>query len=620
MTEAQLRRAARPLKLDDKLVFKMRKDFAHGDQLGVNYEYYIGRKPIRGTSSEEFKFELADFEAIVATNDQIKPGLENVANATLGRDPEWTLKLSSSDVTSALLNDLRKDEFEDLSNDEKNLASTLSELETLSGAWHRDAELRERLWDAHYKAQWAGESYVRLLVPSELTRRDVFFDSVFAAALYGEDWLADPANFDLVNPRVTPGSLDSLSDALERICLEVHTSETIREIKQGHTVLGYAVLYKKENDDRSYFEVHDPFFITHYVEENNQLKPLVDERYLSPFADVNANRVRNPWFLIVPMKRTQGSVLDPDLIQKQQRLNISVTNGNRNDDLYGWRSAITTNADEITETINGVETEVSWTIGPRVVTMLRGLPTKVSDALIPGEEPEVEGYTTPGVHFIDPLDPEYSIKWSNYWEYLIARKLNQEHLLGDFKAVSGESKKQDQKTFDRRIIREAAYVAPAGQNVILRAIAFANYMTKAQIALDVSKLECIFKLYLDISKGSLDTFKTMSDARQRGHVSLESLVEANPIVTDAASELKRLQNENAQSQDELVQRRLLFAELYQAHEKGYTSLETVVKNNPGVTKEAFDEELANVKAALETRRVERETEIEARLNGVTNVD
>lgn len=504
-----------------------RRDFAHGKLLGDDLSYFIGPKP-DGTDLERVK----EFESVVGTDDIIGPCLQRITDAIVGRDPEWSLSADGLTATS------EPEEGTSFSPEQQAIIERLQALEAAGGDWHVDVDLQAALAKAHYTAQWAGEAYVRFYLPEELSRLDPDFEAPEGVELSEDD-------LEEVNPALRQGSLPNVQAGLERLHLEVYDPTQAGEVKSQNGVLkGYYFLYKR--DDVNYVEYHTPLHIIHYKRSGNGLEEVT--RYDSPFAEANKGRYRRRKFMMIKYEREGGPVLTDDLMQKQSRLNATLTNGNRNDYLAGYRSVITTNADPVTK-VNalGEEVEAEWKLAPDIVTELVGLPGEL----------DAEGnpirYETPGVHVIDPVNPDYNLKWAGGWEERVYRTLNQLHIYyGMQGGLAVEAKHLMREPFDKHAMKDAGPLALLLATVVERVLSFAQWLSQEE-TLEVS---CTPRMYLEVLRGNLEQFKVLVDAFDRGLATVETVVESNPAVTDPVTEtkeVKRIQEERRERERQEVE-------------------------------------------------------------------
>lgn len=489
---------------------KIRHDFAHGEQLGPDLAYFVGPKP-KKTDPERVK----EFETVVGTDDVIGPCMRRITNAIVGRDPEWSLQHGDLSVS------FEPKEGKALTEEQTRVISSLEALEEAGGDWHLAVNLQAKLAQAHYISQWAGEAFVRLYLPEELSRLDPDFEP---PGELSEDELEE------VNPALTQGSLESVAAALERTYLEVYDPRHAGEVRSVNGVLrGLYFLYKR--DDQDYVEYHTPAAIIHYKRNGDKLEEV--SRYDSPYAEHNRGRYRGRKFMMIRLEREGGPALTDDLMQKQSRLNAVLTNGNRNDHFSGYRSVITTNADPVTKlNAKGEEEDVEWKLAPDIVTELVGLPLEL-DA-----EGNPTRYATPGVHVIEPVNPEYNLKWAANWEERCYATLDQRHIyLGMNAGLAVEAQLEMRGPFDERAVKESGPVALLLNTTVERALEFAQWLAKG----DALEVRCVARMFVKVLRGNLEEFKAQIDAYSRGLASIETVVESNPSVTDVAGERKRVE-------------------------------------------------------------------------------
>ncbi|HEX2864274.1 MAG TPA: hypothetical protein VHN99_06875 [Deinococcales bacterium] len=445
-------------------------DYANGEQFGgSNGTYWRGRRPNAGLNDELQRSFVQD--------DQIGPAIDRLVDAIVGRDFEWNL----ADATVP--------EGQDQPPEVQETIDALA-------AWHTAARFHKAVRDAKRAEQWGGVSCLRVFIPTAYADKAV------------------------------QGGAASLAEALELIhimAVPATAGGVLRD--EFDRELGYWYRYTTLDDgnvEKQLLELHTPTEIR--VCDPLSLEPI-GEAVPNPLFD--EARLRRPRFLMQALERVSGPVITPSIIDLQDRLNVSWTNLARNDDLAGYRSIISVNAEGPADESGK---PIPWTMGPAIVTELRGVVWGDGNA---------KQMATPNVIIVDPVNPAtYCIPTIQALRESLLEAFDQLWTLNVGVNVSGESKRESRKSFDKRTASEAANVAEGirwALGTVLRLAAWLQGNPTMYDALTVTP-----KLFLDTSNGDLATFQALLPAFQAGTVSLETMVEANPAVSDADAELQRL--------------------------------------------------------------------------------
>lgn len=457
-----------------------RHDYAHGDQYGVNGGNWKGRKPADGTES--------DFLTMLVLNDQIGPAMAREVDAQFAKDAEW----------DAVQDGERLDADSDL-------VRWLSD-------WHEEAGLNGAAKDAARTHWWAGRMVGRVYVPNE----------------YAERLLSNPP--------------ETIDDALQLIHVQAVDPREGGPIVDSHKrVLGYWHRYTREveGQDRpqQIVEVHTPRHVLMFVQGDDG-KLTLDDAADNPFYDpTQPERLRRSEYLMWHIDRDGGSSITPSVRDAQDRLGVVTTYAGRNDDQTGYRQIIVSNAEQF---VDETGKPVPFPMGPGVAVALKGL--LVNDP----ENPPVNGASalerhTPTWQVIEPLNPEeFHIPSINLWKRTILERLDQLWTLNPETSVSGESRRQSRKPFDRR----ASF---AGQNVgaflawaLRAALMLARQMTGER---DYDNVTFQPRMFLDVDAANLEELRVKLSMWQAGALTLVSLLESTPGVSDAAKEAASVEKE-----------------------------------------------------------------------------
>lgn len=452
-----------------------RHDYAFDRQLGESLENWKGRKPAEGTDDQ-------DFLDMLVVDDQIGPAMGREVSDQFAKDPEWDAAQGSTKLEAS------------------------SELVTTMSDWHTEAGLSAAAKDAARARWWAGRMVGRVYIPAE-----------YADRLTGKD------------------KPNTLADALELIHVQAIDPREGGPILDLHSrVLGYWYRYQRTGKDgqtERILEVHTPAQVLTLAQDSGGALRLDGDPADSPFQDpANPQRLRRAEYLMWHVDRDGGSCITQSVRAAQDRLNVVNTYMGRNDDQTGYRQFITVNAEQPKDA-KGRPT--AFPMGPGVAINLRGLKKpKTGNSTLGDTEPD---RFTPTWEVVEPLSPEtYHIPSINKWKSSLLEKLDQLWTLTPDVQVSGESKRQSRKPYDRR-------VAFAGQDAGLF-IAWAlraALRLAAQIIGKVNEYRDVTfqpKMYLDVDGANLEELKVKLQMWQAGALTLVSLLEATPGVGDAARE------------------------------------------------------------------------------------
>jgi hypothetical protein len=231
-------------------------------------------------------------------------------------------------------------------------------------------------------------------------------------------------------------------------------------------------------------------------------------------------------------ERPSGSILRWQHIDLQDRLNVAWTNLSRNDDLAGFRMLSVSNAKRPTDPLTGLE--VNWHMGADVVLMPEGL------------EIEGGGLTTPNVLVIDPINVStVNLPTITAFREAIAGHFNQTWAKTNTFAMSEGSQKETRKGFDKTVMGEGALLNLVVETLVKNTLLLAGALQGD--ALKYADIAVTPRIFMDVAQGDLEIFKALSGA-PAGLVSIETIIESNPAVTDPLLELKRLKKEQITQQ------------------------------------------------------------------------
>lgn len=454
--------------------------YAHEDQYGEAGEGWKGRRPADSV-------DLDDFLDMLVMDDQIGPALGREVDAQFAKDPEW-------DATQG-----------------KAKLDTGHEVITALTEWHREAGLTGAASEAARARLWAGRMVGRVYVPSEYS------------------------------DRLLPTATDrptTLAEALELVHVQAVDPREGGPIEDAHgRVLGYWYRYKRTPDggqEQTVLEVHTAQHVLTYLQDSAGTLTLDGETPAdSPFYDAKGpQRARRAEYLMWHADRQGGSAITRSIRDAQDRLNVVNTYMGRNDDQTGYRQFIVSNAEQPK---NKKGEFVPFPMGPGIALNVRGLKKPRTSTGLTGAADEDRH--TPTWEIVEPLNPEqYHIPSINRWKGSLLEKLDQLWTLTPDVQVSGESKRQSRKPFDRRV----AFGAQDTGGFLAWALRSA-LMLAGQILRRASEYrEVTFqpKLYLDVDAINLDELRVKLQMWQAGALTLVSLLESTPGVTDAAKEAK----------------------------------------------------------------------------------
>ncbi|GGL15747.1 hypothetical protein [Deinococcus radiotolerans] len=456
--------------------------YAHDDQLGPAGERWKGRKPADGAEDE--------FLTMLVVNDQIGPAMNREVSDQFAKDPEWDATKGAEKL------------------EEKH------EIVTAGTDWHREAGLTDAAKDAARSRFWAGRMVGRVYIPDE----------------YQDRLLPTSAG----RPR-------TLAEALDLIHVQAVDPREGGPVQDRHgRTLGYWYAYDQEvegrSEDRRVVEVHTPTHVHKFQLRNGELEPLEDIPADSPFHDpAQPQRARRAEYLMWHADRDGGTAITKTAKHSQDRLTVVVTYHGRNDDQTGYRQLIVTNAEQPKNTKGQ---PVAFPMGPGVALNIRGLKKPKSGTQgLGSDEPDRH---TPDIKVVEPLNPaEYHIPSEDAWKRRILEVFDQAYTLSPEVQVSGESKRVSRKPYDRRVAFAAqdtgAFIAWALRAALMLA---AQILGKTAEYRDVTFQP---KMYLDVDAVNLEELRVKLQMWESGALTLVSLLEATPGVTDAAKEAGRIE-------------------------------------------------------------------------------
>ena len=454
----------------------MLSDYANGDQWGGG-KYWRGRQP-----KEESNF--ADIERMIVEDDQIGPSLDRYRDSILGTDPEWTLLDKNDKVGTSRENWEEED-------------SALTE-------WWDNSEAHNAMKQALRAMLWGGKSYLRLYVPRD----------------YSDEYNLIPQT-------------SSLKDSMKMIYLNhidcLNGGSILDEYGRTKAMYyRYTVFVEQEKSEVNKMEIHTREKVYILSSENNLSdKYRVEQEYDSVFEDDGTKRGK---FLLIELSREDGvSIITRGILDKQDRLNVAWTNLGRNDDLAGFRTIITTNAQDV---LNDSGEKVEWVLGAAQRVNLKG---EINSTQF-GEQ-----YAKPEAIVIDPIDPQRaSLPTITSLKESILSDFNQVWVSTSGLVISGESRKQSRRAFDKQIKKESAVMDRALKWILSTVLEMAYMLTEG---FDVTRLQDLHiraRTIYDAPKGDLEIYKELAIAYDKGNIDLETLLESNPSVDDVGATIQRM--------------------------------------------------------------------------------
>lgn len=459
-------------------------DYAHDEQLGRSAERWKGRRPADGDEEQ--------FLSMLVVNDQIGPAMGREVSDQFAKDPDW-----------------------DATQGEQKLDNT-HEVVTALTDWHKEAGLVATAKEAAAARFWAGRMVGRVYIPEE----------------YAE--------------RITPGALGhptTLAEALDLVHVQAVDPREGGPVEDQHgRVLGYWYAYdqagEQEGRSKRIVELHLKDQIHKFEQRDGNLHLLEEESADSPFHDpAQPQRLRRAEYLMWHTDREGGSAITKTARTSQDRLTVVVTYHGRNDDQTGYRQFITTNAEQPR---NKKGEAIPFPMGPGVALNIRGLKKpKAGTSIGGGDEHERH---TPTWQVVEPLNPkEFHIPSEEAWKRRILDVFDQAYTLTPEVQVSGESKRQSRKAYDRRV----AFAAQDAGLFLAWALR-AALMLAAQVLDKTAEYRDVTfqpKLYLDVDAVNLEELRVKLNMWQAGALTLTTLLEATPGVTDAVKEAGALAGE-----------------------------------------------------------------------------
>ncbi|WP_027480541.1 hypothetical protein [Deinococcus pimensis] len=465
--------------------------YAHENQLGEHGENWKGRRPAND--------DIVTALPLLVMDDQIGPALAREVDAQFAKPPEWDAVQEGTNLPPE------------------------NELVKVMADWADFTDLTGTAKDAARARFWAGRMLGRAYVPEEYA--DV-----------------------LANPRTKP---TTLADALALVHVQAIDPREGGPLVDPHKrVLGYWYRYESTLEGRAVtlVEVHLPRQVLTFRQLDRGKLELL-RGAVNPFANAQTDTaLRRAEYLMWHMDRDGGTAITKSVRHAQDRLNCVVTYMAMNDDQTGYRQFIVSNAEQPRDRAGK---PVPFPMGPGVALNLRGLPI---DAVKqdPNSKPSRH---TPTWEVLDPLNPEeFHVPSIKKWVSSILEKLDQQWTQEMDSQVSGESKRQSRKPFDRR-------VAFAGQDMGL----FIAWALRAALMLAAQMLgqtetyravTFVPKVFLDVDAVNLEELRVKLQMWQAGALTLTTLLESTPGVPDAAKEEQALK-ERQTDPTEQARRKLL---------------------------------------------------------------
>ncbi|THF70491.1 hypothetical protein E7T06_07240 [Deinococcus sp. Arct2-2] len=450
--------------------------------LDVLYDYahdnQIGKNGQYWKGRKPADGNLQDALPQLVQDDQIGPAQEREVDAQFAKDPEWEVQEAGQTLENA-------------------------ELVTALTDWHREAGLTAILKDAARARWWAARMVGRVYIPEDYAEQLQRTPKTLAAIL-------ELIHVEPVDPRYG----GPLLDAHKRV---LGYWNRYGQIVNGEKV----IIVELYTPDR---------FLVFQQGVDGHLTHLPERDADSPFK--GAGTARRAEYLMWHADRDGGSSITRSVRDAQDRLNVVGTYMGRNDEQTGYRQFIVSNAEG---PVDREGKPAAYQMGPGVVVNLKGL-TIDAVKTTAGERPQRH---TPTWQIVDPLNPEeFHIPSINQWKRSLLEKLDQLWTLTPETNVSGESKRQSRKPFDKRVTfgsqDTGGFLAWALRAALMLA---AQVMEKTSEYQNVTFLP---KLYLDVDAVNLEELRVKLAMWQAGALKLTTLLEATPGVADAAAEAKDL--------------------------------------------------------------------------------
>ena len=458
------------------------RDFANGEQIGPNFEYYPGLVP-------DDPEEKANLKKRLVVINHLGPILKRVTSHIIGRDPEWTLNVGNAPLKA---------------DDER--VTALAE-------WHKgNGRVHAELKRADDFMRWGGRAYLLLGVP------DVY------RQILGKDELSRDA-------------ADQQS-ALELIHLDALDAAQAGVIEEDGVKLAYWRAYSATNADgkqENRVEVHQRKSITVYVEQNGNLTPaqgLGTNPRPNPLYD--ATRPLRFRSLMHEVKREEGPMVTQSDVDLQNGVNTSAGNIIRNNNLGGWRQYYTVNAAAPRDEVTGQKT--AYAFGPARVVDVQADFLRDRDGNPITNNEGIPVMLSASVGTFDPVNSQFMRDDSEWLEAKLLGRFNQ-LWTKDESQVSGESRKQSRAAFIKDLPAEAQPIEGALKWVIETADALSQWIQGTD-ALEWGSVTP--RLFIESDKVDLATLQHLTAMQAAGQLSLESLLDATPGVDDTAAEVEKI--------------------------------------------------------------------------------
>ncbi|WP_034335089.1 hypothetical protein [Deinococcus misasensis] len=287
--------------------------------------------------------------------------------------------------------------------------------------------------------------------------------------------------------------------------------------------MGYYYLYTPPGEKDARVEVHEPEKVTTYQVKQGKLGAVITPEAPNPLLEHND-------FLMRTFSRDGDPLLTQSVIDKQNLLNEEWTYMRKDSQLAGFRTVYTINADD---PVDQTGKAIPWDFRPNTVMSIKGISQTSRDGR--------DSYTDPQVGVLNPVDPSvFFLPKIQQARAALESDFNQTWVTASYMAVSGDSKQESRKAFEQFVMIDGGMVGMAIKWMLETVLRFASNISGRKLP---EGLRIKPRLYLDISRGNLQIFQALVEPCVKGLVSMATLIEANPAVTDAEAERTRLQED-----------------------------------------------------------------------------
>lgn len=432
----------------------------------------------------------------------------------------------------------------------------IEEAEAALVKWWNENEMLEKMKDA-----------LDIAFPEQRAEFRPFIPSVYTD---------DNGNIDQV---------DNLTEALEMLKFEVHSSESAGVFRDNKTFLPFSV-FKTVRDDEAYVDISwtDGDGLTHFrsfkeSDANAFLENDFGARQLSRLSGANddsaVDYLKNNFKQIAAyLDKTDeaAAAVEPEpepfdlkgklflyeldlkkpfitksIKSKQKELNLAFTMKGRNINLAGSRERYFSNTRPPTEKIKVADENAPGGFREeRIAAPLfvgAGRSTFLQGAFIRDENGKVTGVANPNVSITEPVSVKNFLETIDAAYAAILAEAQQLHvLMNDTATASGKSRREARAEFEKSLKKLKAKVDALGRWILEFALSFAAVMCGRET--EFAEFRCDFDSIVDAGMPDKEERTANIEDYKAGVISLETLRSRNGV-EDTDSEKTRIESEPA---------------------------------------------------------------------------